>query len=61
MNWISVKDDTPHTFDDFLINTNGREMYVAFWNQKEQRFFWKGDVQDDEVVTHWMVLPEPPP
>ncbi len=71
--WISVKDRLPEEEDDYLtyVMDNG-----CSYRQVVQRFYKKprilkgiyGDTYshwelakwDDDIVTHWMPLPEPP-
>jgi len=65
--WISVKDRLPKPDNSgeprYLIRVDGRSQYtwVDFWWKKPYSDdFWWVNLKDDEVVTHWMPLPEPP-
>lgn len=64
-NWISVKDELPDKDRDVLIykgNHIGDMMYVYTYlgnNEWEDEYgYWSRT--DDEGITHWTPLPEPP-
>jgi hypothetical protein len=68
INWISVKDELPEQSQEVLVcNINGidqdeRDPFIAVLNCK--KFFWINrynyDDWKEEIVTHWMPLPEGP-
>ena len=52
--WVSVKDKLPEKKCECLIAIN------SGWRALD---FWEGDgwaVSDENEITHWMLLPEPP-
>jgi hypothetical protein len=67
-NWISVHDKLPKESQEVLVcNINGidqdeRDPFIAVLNCK--KFFWINrynfDDWKEEIVTHWMPLPEGP-
>ena len=63
MNWISVKDRLPESALGNYIACleNEAVMELAFSDINER--WWSlsaGDVPEENKVTHWMPLPEPP-
>jgi hypothetical protein len=74
MEWISVKDRLPEEDDDYLtyVMDNGcsyRREVQRFSKEKKciskinPEYFthWEMQRWDDNIVTHWMPLPELPP
>ena len=63
--WISVKDELPDKNQDVLIyrgNHIGDMMHVYTYlgNNKWEDEYGYWSKTDDEGITHWMPLPEPP-
>ena len=58
MNWISVKDKLPNMFEQVIIFDAGMgEISMSFINGLD---FWCGFNKDEDDISHWMPLPEPP-
>jgi hypothetical protein len=72
--WISVKDALPHEkitidgesyFKHVLIYTDnvGYPCRIAYFDDETNEWYCVGDffpMDEDETVTHWAPLPEPP-
>ena len=67
--WISTKDRLPTENDNYLAVVDGEVMEVTFWPDSIKNFMglrWSTCNADgfrwlmNEVVTHWMPMPEPP-
>ncbi len=65
MEWISVKDRLPETFDNVLVALNDETILMATSINDVWRLFWLDGYKtfyhnDGRQVTHWMPLPSPP-
>ena len=63
--WISVKDRLPDSKELYLICTEKRRIYIAYYQpigDKSSNYepFWQSSSCRFTSVTHWMHLPEPP-
>lgn len=64
--WISVKDRLPDDKKQYLICTESREIYIAYYQPIGDKFsdyepFWQGDsCRFTTCVTHWQPLPKRP-
>lgn len=63
--WISVKDELPEINQDVLICRGHRTgdiislyTYIGHDEWEDEYGYWSRT--DDEGITHWMPLPEPP-
>lgn len=63
--WISVKDQLPEINTDVLICRGQRKgdiisvyTYIGHDEWEDEYGYWSRT--DDEGITHWMPLPEPP-
>lgn len=68
--WIPVEERLPEELkpvlfavyprDKQLYNKYGKFIYLA-WRENDEWIDWEGErVSDVFIVTHWMLLPEPP-
>lgn len=63
MEWISAKEklpDKPGEYIVFVKNLTGRITYFNPVFVASFYYGWHFQACDDNVVTHWMPLPEPP-
>ena len=60
--WISVDDRLPNPWKRVLIYSRHDFCEVAFYIgvPGKWRVTWNHEMLDDDSVTHWMPLPEPP-
>ena len=63
--WISVKDRLPKSNQEVLVYRGGHigdlmNVYIYVGNDKWEDEYGYWSVTDDEGITHWMPLPEPP-
>ena len=65
--WISVKDRLPEINEEVLCcvvrkNLLGNEKYLWLWSLYEDGSWGDQEfnIEEDEIVTHWMPLPNPP-
>lgn len=62
--WVSVKDKLPTTGNYYLIVLNTQEglsQVMMVFYAHDGKWWWRGVVSlMNELVTHWMPLPEPP-
>lgn len=65
--WVSVKERLPEWDQCVLVVVKGGGMVTAQWSKMVEdwtNYGWSGYewdwILDDEPVTHWMPLPEPP-
>ena len=63
--WISVKDRLPDEKERYLICTENRRIYIAYYQLLGDKFsnhepFWQGSSCRFTSVTHWQPLPELP-
>jgi len=60
MKWISVKDRLPELYDIVIIAT---KKYVSSGTYHDTYWYDRGydcSLSENNPVTHWMLLPEPP-
>ena len=57
--WISVKDRLPVVGQEVLCFCAGNLANVYTWTGEEWEDSY-GYYEDDDIITHWMPLPEPP-
>ena len=55
--WISVEERLPEPLVGVLVHHEDGEIYVGVWFKSFSHFLGE---DDDNRVTHWMPLPEPP-
>jgi hypothetical protein len=73
MEWISVRDRLPEKDKDVLVSLHGKlytgESYSMIWISNLTTLYgpgncneieWTCKAANEEDVTHWMPLPEPP-
>ena len=71
--WISVNDRLPETDNDYLVLTESKDIFKAYFNEYSKEFGSYSDIYDTdtlgyvdsewlkyEEITHWMPLPQPP-
>lgn len=70
--WISVKDRLPPEYTNVLVCNSGgvvelsadeREPCIAYFDKESgwsSIAWWNYDLWERPIVTHWMLLPEPP-
>ena len=56
--WMSVKDRLPETENSVLVCTERGYIFLS-WASNED-VFWFYNEDEDDRVTHWQPLPEPP-
>lgn len=56
--WISVKDRLPDTETTVLVCNERGEIFSS-WASNDDVFWFYGE-EEDNRVTHWMPLPDPP-
>lgn len=67
MKWISILDEEPTAGQGVLVSLSNGFISVGYRALKKNSHDWQLfapldilDANDDEYVTHWMPLPEPP-
>lgn len=65
MKWISVKDGLPKPYENVLLRTEKdkqQDSFIGFMGSDNsfESFEMKGLEPEENIVTHWMTLPEPP-
>ena len=72
MEWISVKDRLPDLDAEVLVYVNGNSFnngpysdigisyLTKYYGDRYEGWDWSCTMSNQEVVTHWMLLPEPP-
>ena len=55
--WISVEERLPKPLEEVLVHYEDGKVSVGVWFELFSHFFGE---DDDNRVTHWMPLPEPP-
>ena len=60
--WISVKERLPKEWEDVLVRSwcGFCEVAIYLGTPGKWRVCWSHDRLEDNSVTHWMPLPEPP-
>ena len=62
--WISVKDRLPDTFGEYIVTVEDAfgKRYSDYADYDPYDLYWRTGLHRgvDEMVTHWMPLPEPP-
>jgi hypothetical protein len=57
MNWISIKDELPHTNDDYLVYLPNGHFCIGYWMSGD---FWSNGYYTNRLeVTHWAYLEAP--
>ena len=63
MEWISVKDGLPEKFKTVLVyskNYGIKEDSYEFTTKEGDVCFQGNKEENDDSITHWQILPEPP-
>lgn len=72
--WISVKDDLPYKHEELILNKEHPflinkvliktevRVHIAFMIKDiiNDKWIWYGYGKDEDQITHWMPIPEPP-
>lgn len=63
MEWISVSDRLPSESGEYIVHVKNLTGRIKYFNPVFVASFycgWNFQAWEDNVVTHWMPLPEPP-
>ena len=67
--WISVKESLPYDnpniihfgFTNRVLVTDGKDLFVAYMEKdKDNKWVWHTDNNNDDPITHWMLIPKIP-
>lgn len=58
--WVSVEDRLPEESDDYLVCTEGTDMFICYYLKSENVWDMSDYPYITEKISHWMPLPELP-